>query len=592
MRKIDDRELAKIKYARWRARSDLIFLCREVLNYPDVDEFVHGPVTRVLQQFPFPDPDKFWSHDRYENGKWIYEPLVPMLDLPGKRRTLILDARGHLKTTINVIAHTIQWIINYPDCAILIVQANIDKAVLCLGEIKRHFQTSPVFRALFPEHCPKKNVMEWGTQTAFTTEARRPTVIRKEPTVMVASIDKGTAGIHCDVIKFSDIVEENNSRTADQCEAVTRSFRLMENLLVSPVYWIDVEGTRYHHADLYGRIIQEEWAGVKPEARAYNIFVRSCFKRKTPDGGPQIFVPEELEYPFLLDSEGRRIPWWPKDRRGNLRFPLEHLERMEKRDPYLFSCQQLNCPSSGTGQKVFPVDENYPKWISREVFEQRIRIVGYDIAVDTAESDSPASNYTAIAVGAWSANGKCYIVEIVHGKFLADKLVREIADVAEKYKHRLMSIKIERTAYVRGLFPSLQRYLAARDFHLPIELIPVDNRRSKIERITNTLQPWYKAGDLVFLDDLEPKDHLLRELREFPLSATDDILDAISDLFQNKTWFGRQDARPLPQREMDLEWQKFVGLADQDQVLEESFRGTHAIPIPGMPDPYSRTGGL
>lgn len=579
-------DLAKIKAARWKARTDLIFLCREILGYEDVDEVVHGPLVAALQKFPEPDPDLFWENDKFVRGEWIYRPLVPIQQLKGKRRVLILDPRGHLKTTINVIAHTIQWIINYPDVAILIVQANTEKAILCLDEIKKHFQGNPRFRALFPEHCPTKKVYDWGTQTDFTTAARSPGVVRKEKTVMTASIEKGTAGLHFDVIKFSDIVEDNNSRTPEQCAAVARSFYLMENLLVSPGYWIDVEGTRYHHADLYGKIIEKEWKNKPPEKRAYHVHVRGCFKKKTPDGGPQKFTPDELEYPDLLDETGKRVPWWPKDRRGNDRFPLALLEDMEARDPYIFSCQQRNYPSSGIGQQVFPVNDQYPKWISREDFEKNVRVAYYDISVDTAETDGKESNYSSIAVGAWSSYGKCYVVEIVHGKFLADELVRRIIDTAMKYYRSLASIKIEQTSYVRGLMSSLRRKMDLSGLYLPVDLITRDTRKSKIERITSTLQPWYKHGDLIFLLDIGPKDHLLKELKEFPLGESDDILDSLADLFQNKPWFGREIPRPSLQQAMNDEMARFLGVEDPFRENE------YIVPIPGGEDPYRRTGGL
>jgi hypothetical protein len=197
---------------RWRCRWDLGFLCREILGYPDVNDEVHGTLISRLQQFPRPNGIHFYNNDRIEQGRIFYTPIEPNpLKLPGKRRFLILDARGHLKTTINAQAHTIQWILNYPDIAMLIVQSNTEKAEMILGEIKAHFQANPKFRAFFPDHCPTRRIFDWGTKGDFTTEARSRSCTRKEPTLMCGSIDKGSAGLHFDVQKFSDIVEPNNS---------------------------------------------------------------------------------------------------------------------------------------------------------------------------------------------------------------------------------------------------------------------------------------------------------------------------------------------------------------------------------------------
>jgi predicted phage terminase large subunit-like protein len=589
----DQAVLEKLNIARWRARTDLLFLCNEILGYKDVSREVHGGLLDRLQKFPSPpDRETRWKHDKFVNGQWVYTPLVPMPKLEGKRRLLILDARGHLKTTINAQAHVIQWIINYPDCAILIVQSTADKAESILGEIKRHFQGNPRFRQLFPEHCPQKRIFDWGTQSAFTTEARPKSCTRKEPTVMAVGIETGSAGYHFDVIKFSDIVEQKNSKDPNMCRVIADNFFMMHNLLVSPNYWIDVEGTRYHFADVYGIILETEWKSVPEERRSWNFFVRSCFKRNVPGG--QKFTPDELEKPFLLDPNGKRIPWWPYDSSGNPRFTLESLEQLERQNPYIFACQQLNNPAV-SGASYFPVNDKYPVKVTRDIFERKIKIAYYDIAVDTAESDSQNSNYSSIVVGAWSGYGKCYIVEIVHGRFMPDKLIEVILTTASKYRRYLNSIKMEKVPFVKGLMAGLRRHMDLTGFYPTIELIQRDTRTSKIERIINTLQPWYTSGDLVFLDDLGIEDetersrvwsHLLKELEQFPLSRTDDILDSLSDLFQNKLWFGREIARPTIEHVRDERTRKFLGT--EDPFSEDPF-GTNETGI----DPWlTSTGGL
>ena len=156
-----------LKIARWKARTDLGFLCREILNYPDVstDEggpwhALHQPLIDRLQRFPVPSQQQFDTYDRLEHGKWVYKSLVPILDLEGKKRRLILDSRSFLKTTINCIAHSIQWILNYPNISILLLMGSGDRASAVLDEIKNHFKYNPRFRQLFPEHCPQKNIEE------------------------------------------------------------------------------------------------------------------------------------------------------------------------------------------------------------------------------------------------------------------------------------------------------------------------------------------------------------------------------------------------------------------------------------------------
>lgn len=539
-----------LRKARWKARTDLGWLCREILNYPDVSDAsggpwnaLHQPVIDTLQRFPVPTREQFDINDTLVSGKWVYKPLKPMLELEGVRRRLLLDSRSFLKTTINCISHGIQWILNYPDMSILLLMGSGDRASAVLDEMKNHFKYNPRFRQLFPDYCPTKNIEEWGTMNQFTTEARSNMALQKEPTVMTASVEKGAASYHFHLIKFSDIVDENNIQ-GNGLEMVRKKFDISLNLLINPRYWIDVEGTRYHFADTYGKIIDRELA--KPEEkREYNIFVRGALLRDVPEG--EKFTPEECKAPFKKDAEGRRISRWPEN------FPIDKLEEEEKNDIWLFACQKLNAPALNVeGATPFPVNDVFPKKISRVDFNNNIRVAYKEICVDFAETDNPRSNYTCITVGTIDSFGRLYIEEIVHGRFLADVAVQKLFLTALKHYRHLRCIKMEDVSYTRGLMPTIQRKLDThyrpKGIDFTIETLKRGNRTHKSDRIHKAIQPWYKNKDLLFLDDI---DHtawarLIKEMEEFPMSETDDILDTLADFLADKEYFGRELSRGNP----------------------------------------------
>ncbi len=530
---MDQESLTRWKVGRWRARTDLEWLCREVLGFEDVSRNLHAGLLDVLQKFPKPTREQFEENDKYIGKKWIYKPVKPLKELLCSKKTLILDFRGSLKSTINLVAHTIQWIINYPDITLLVVQANTDKAKLVLREIKAHFTGNVKFRELFPEHCPQKKIFDWGTQEAFDTEARPPSSTRKESTVMIASIDKGVAGMHFDVIKFSDIVEENNSQDVIQANRIYNNFLLMHDLLVSPMFWIDVEGTRYNFGDAYGKIIDDQ-KKLPPEQRTWDFYINAVFIRDVD--GPRTYGPEEMEAPFKKDADGNYISRWPE------RHPLKGLLEKQRNNPYIFSCQQLNAPvSSADGRNIFPVDDKYPTWITEEQF-QNVRQEYTQIVVDTGETDTKRSDPSAITVGTWDSAGRLYIKQIYHGKFKTDELITLIVKACKLHKPRYLDI--EETSYVRGLKASLQRALARAGVYVALRFLKRDNQKSKKERIELTLQPWYKEGWIRFLNTLQAKQEMLQEFDRFPLGAHDDILDTLADFFQNKDFFGRESPRP------------------------------------------------
>jgi phage terminase large subunit-like protein len=597
------------RWGRWKARTDLGWLCRNVLGYPDVADInvqpgalgrdlapclpIHQPLISTVQAFPVPTPEQAIEHDQFINGRWHYKPLMPMTRLPGHRRTLILDARGFLKSTINTMAHTIQWILNYPDCAVMVVQSNGAKAEMFIFEIKKPFLSNPVFRNLFPEHVPQK-INEFGTRTHFTTLARNPAVIRKEPTVLASSIDKGMAGIHVDVIKCSDIVDPSNIN-GQGLEDTKRSFGYLQPLLVAPSYWLDVEGTRYHSNDAYGKIIDEEMA-CRPEDRQYKMYIRSCYQRVTPDGRPQKFTIDELKYPFKLGPDGKPLSWWPE------RFTTAYYERMKSDDPFVFATQQLNDPSAAVGTKVFPVEKGkYPVYIDRVNYAQKIPVAYKEIIIDTAETVSKRADYTVLTVVAWdNTYGRMYVEEIRRGRFLQDQWIKILIELLRR--HRPLKVKIEETGYVRGAFGSIMREVekAKRIYNLPqltFDLIKRENQQSKTERIQMSLQSPYTNKDIRFLTDLdrwcevhnplqllEAKcnciTHALElELDTFPSSKHDDILDTLADAFQNKKYFGRMTETAYNRDEFEVRFKNLQARARANfpySLVEEPESGGEA----------------
>ncbi len=569
---------------RWKARTDLGFLCREVLNYPDVSDEIHGPLIAKLQKFPVPSKDQFIDNDLVVDGNWKYTPLKKMTALEGKRRLLILDSRGFMKSTINAKAHTIQWILNYPDIAVMILQSNLDKAEMVVAEIKSHFQYNDKFRLIFPEHCPVRNVDDFGTKAKFTSKARNRAITRSEETVTGMSVEAGTAGIHVDLMKFSDIVEPSNIGTPEQRNAITSAFYMSHNLLVGPNYWIDVEGTRYDFGDCYGRIIEKE-KELPEHLRMWNIYVRGCYQKDT-GGKPRLYSPEELELPDLKDEKGRPVLTWEWKERG---FTQDFFEMKRLEDPFIFSSQLENFPRGGVdGREVFPINEQYPIRISRKNFVQNVRISHYVATVDTAETANDRSNHTVITIAAFASDGRVYVNEIIRGKFLPHEtvaLICKLTDLQREpfvYGPKLSAIQIEETSFVRGLRVALDYHQQSTGNFLPITMIKRDNRIAKVERIQNTLQPYYMNKRIVFLDDIKDWHNVLTELRQFPKSDSDDILDTLADLFQNKEWFGREFAKPTFEQKKSDMMNKMLGLDWPEDAKNTGSKTSY----------WDRTGGL
>jgi len=218
-------------------------------------------------------------------------------------------------------------------------------------------------------------------------------------------------------------------------------------------------------------------------------------------------------------------------------------------EPYLVSCQKFNFPNHAAGgQTIFPVNDKYPAWKSREDFNQRVLVSYYEIRVDTAETIGERSNHSVISVGAWDSAGRLYIVEINRGKWLAAELIAHVVATYTRYQQKsrngFVRVGIEETAYVRGLMLGFKNYMHQRGVHIPLETFKVDNTKSKTENIVRCLQYPYMTKQIIFLDDLKEKETLIKELEGMPKPLTDDILDTLAAFYKGKEWHGRLNARP------------------------------------------------
>lgn len=521
------------KVTRWlelrhMARTDLMYLAHDVLQYKDIEEVPHRKLMDCLQKFR-------GGTDRYDQntGAWIsYEPACDLWHLQSPRFRLILWPRGHLKTTICTISHTIQWLINYPDVRILISGAVGDQPTKMLLEIKAHFQHNEFFRWLFPEMVPPaKNVSEFGTQENFTVPNRARKWL-KEPSVSVSSIGKVVSSFHYEVEKFSDLVDKENIKTPNQIRDVIDHFKYCDPLLErSPVPphhgWKDVEGTRYGIAELYGHILREEW---KRDEKSWVVSVESADPR----------------------DRAEKTPLWPT------RFPATELKRIEDDDEFQYSSQYRQRPVPESSALA---DAREIQFIPRA--QAKAVCTRYHTTIDLHGMENNVGNdYTVINTCGYDRDGRVYDVDIRRGRFSPFDTIAHIFDVHKTWLP--VDMKIEKDAHARVLLPFLFRMCSKLQIFPNIVPIKRDSRQSKQQRIRN-LQAWFKSGAIRFCDDLPNKLDLMEEILNFPdPSIHDDILDTLADQFQNRDGGVEYDVSPgmpIPHIPTNRPWEinRFLG---------------------------------
>jgi predicted phage terminase large subunit-like protein len=497
-----ERDAIKIKNGlRQIFRTDLLKLC-QLLGYNDVTEKVHGPILKVLQKFP-------GGFDKeVAAGKWEYKPAAELWQLTGKRQTLILYPRGHLKTTLISQAHLIQWIINYPNIRILLSCYTGDQVENVIRKVKGIFQYNEYFRMLFPEFCPPAmKASDWGTKDQFLTPAR--TMVRGEPTVFSVTVGKTIAGYHPDVIFHSDLVDKENVKTPGGIKDVISHFHYMNPLLerynaqegyAATRGWVYVEGTPYDFGDLHTELYENSNGWEK--------------------------VVESADPQDRADDK----PLWPE------RFPVEELKNIEKEiGAWMYSAQyRMKCipPTDGL------CDPRDVVFVPRDVIGSLLPRLRLHVTIDLhGMEQSKSSDFTVLTLGGFDRDGRLYIVDIKQGRYTPEEVINMIFDLHKGYP-QIIDFKIEKDAHARVLLPFLQREMSKRQKFPTIWPIKRDTQTSKKHRIRG-LRPWFKSKIIVFSEGIPTsvQTELLHEVARFPSEAPgvhDDILDTLADQMQNQ----------------------------------------------------------
>lgn len=484
---------------RQRARTDLLFLCNDVLEYKDVAKDPHGMLIDRLQKF-----QGGTDYCDEKTGVWLsYKPSVDFWDLSVPHKILILWPRGHLKTSIITIAHTIQTIINYPDIRILISTAVAQQAQDMLKSIKSFFQFSPWFRTLFPEFCPPPNQAgDFGNADEFTI----PNRVRKdlkEPTVSVTAIGKVISSYHYERVIHSDLVDKENVRTEGGRVATTDHFKWVSPLLErhsGKKGWETVEGTRYDFSDTYGTEIVDKEEKLPPSKRTWQIEIKSAYR---DDGS-------------LL---------WPQ------RWSNELLEdELERMGPVMFAANYHNQPIPDSDGLAGPKDiVFFPRKALSGILLRHHCTIDLHGMEDNAGNDS-----TVLNVSGFDNDGRMYLVELRVGRFTPFETIEHMFQIRKRYGN--IDFKIEKDAHARVLLPFLKREMVKRNLHLLMIPIRRDTRVSKKQRIRG-LQAWFKSGNIRILEDLEPKSRIevIQQIMRFSMTSHyhDDILDTMADQMQN-----------------------------------------------------------
>lgn len=449
-----------LREARERARTDLFWLAKHVLGYSLLTEHVHGVVCREF----------FVQKDRTK----------PASAQSRIHNRLLLDPRGHFKTTLD-IADAIQWLLNFPDLRILFMSGTQDLAKRMVQEARYHFEQNDTMRRIFPEYC----AASVGNASELTVPCR--TRVRREPSITISTIGSVKAGSHYDIIKYDDLVHEQNVGTPDQLQQTADAYDFTFPLL-DPGGYRDVIGTRYSPDDLYGRILAEP--------KGWHVLARRACKTHG-DGSPT----EPLLFPE--------------------RFTVAELAEYWRSNPWQFSCQFLNEPKTSDS---FPISMDAV--VAHTVPRARIPTGTRFAAWDLAFSARGTSDFTGCVVGSIDRHGRLFVLDAIRGRWTPFEIVLRFYDVFLRW--RPQRIAIEDCGGSALLGPGLQAFGAEHGFTPVIDWVkPIGSKSNRVL----SLEPLLREDKLWFAAECAEYVELTKEISSFGAKSTprrDDLADALS----------------------------------------------------------------
>lgn len=245
-------------------------------------------------------------------------------------------------------------------------------------------------------------------------------------------------------------------------------------------------------------------------------------------------------------------PLWPEA------FPESEIETHKKKPQY-FQSQYNQCPIN-LETALFKPDYFKHYMETPDAYKNGEKVVNKSdcfytlITADLAISESKKADYTAIVVATIARSGEIIVLDIVRERMNGTKIIPKLIEMNEEYQPAY--IMIEDVAFQKVIIDQ------ARQEGLPVrQLKAVGDKEVR----SLTLQTRAANGQLWFPNDKPWVKVAEKELLEFPQSAHDDIVDALSYMAKEAALKTR--TRPTIKPE-DITPQKTLEQIYQDAILQ------------------------
>ena len=430
------------------------------------------------------------------NRDWLFDRCREVEASPDGH--LDLWAREHGKSSLITFGLTIRDILRNPEITVGIFSFNRPIAKQFLRQIKREFEANSRLRELFPEIIwdnPSKQAPKWSEDDGIIV---RRVGNPKESTIEAwGLVDGQPTSKHFWLMVYDDPVTADSVTTPDMIAKVTRAWEASLNLTTEggAIRYI---GTRWAHNDTYRTIIDR---GAAIERR------HPATADGTADGDPVLMSREYLA--------GKRAM-----------------------GTYTFGAQMLLDPTADRAQGF---REEWLRYHDTKIAPDGPPAgMNCYMLVDAASEKKRQSDYTAMAIIGLAADGNYYLLDMVRDRLRLTERGDAVFALHRRWKPR--GVGYERYGMMADI-EYIKDRMGRENYRF--EIAEVGGQIPKPDRIKR-LVPVFEAGRFYLPEtigkiDCEGKWHdlvqsiLNEEYRVFPLGAHDDMLDAISRIFDIST---------------------------------------------------------
>jgi predicted phage terminase large subunit-like protein len=153
--------------------------------------------------------------------------------------------------------------------------------------------------------------------------------------------------------------------------------------------------------------------------------------------------------------------------------------------------------------------------------------------IDPAIAETNQSDYTAIPVVGVTENNHWYVLDYEMFRGKPQEIINRVFKIYERYP-KIRRIGVETVAYQKALVYAFKDEMRTRGIQLPLVEVGRSTRVTKELRIKGILQPIIEQRRLHIQEGMI---ELREQLRTFPRSKHDDILDSLSSVADIQSGF-------------------------------------------------------